>query len=161
MEGIPTPLEIIESKERLKELETSGDYLFHGSPHVVSRFEPRQAYTEVSGREVPDGEPAVFASSEIEIPIFRSIFHDANFADIEGSFRTGFSSEDSGVTIHANQAAMDLCKGKEGYVYVFKREGFSQRANTEWMSNSSVVPVAVFHSSFEDIGLPITIEEVQ
>ncbi|MFZ2522848.1 MAG: hypothetical protein WAW92_00510 [Minisyncoccia bacterium] len=158
MEGILNHIETIKTKEQLKELEATGDFLFHGSPHSVSEFEPRQAYTEVDGKDVPDGEPAVFASAEIEVPIFRSIFHESNLVSTPGNYRIGIFTEDSGINIHANQEAINVCQNRTGYVYVLKRSNFTLRENTEWISNSNVVPVAVFNSSFRDIGLPITVD---
>ena len=54
MEAIPQKLENIADKKRLKELEASGEYLFHGSPASVDTFEPRQAYTDINGEPTPD-----------------------------------------------------------------------------------------------------------
>jgi|AntRauTorcE11897_2_1112592.scaffolds.fasta_scaffold15151_2 hypothetical protein len=156
MEKIPNRIEQIHSKERLKELENSGEYLFHGSPFMVHAFEPRQAYTDVDGKPTPDGEPAVFASAEVETPIFRSIFHEHSFDGLEGSFEAGFSNSDDGSHyIHANKAAVQVCKENSGYVYVFKRDDFILRGNSEWVADKEVSPVAVFDSKFDDIGLPI------
>jgi hypothetical protein len=156
MESLPNQLEQINSKERLQELEATGDYLFHGSPFEVDTFEPRQAYTDIDGEPAPDGEPAVFASAEIETPIFRSIFHESSFENLEGSFEVGFSnSADGRHYIHANEAAVEVCRQNTGYVYVFKRDDFTLRGNSEWIAEKKVKPVAVFYSDFEDVGLTI------
>lgn len=156
METVPNKLEQLNSKERLQELEATGNYLFHGSPFTVDTFEPRQAYTDVGGEPAPDGEPAVFASAEIETPIFRSIFHESSFTGLEGSYEVGFSNSDDGSHyIHANDAAIEVCKQNTGYVYVFKRDDFVLRGNSEWVATKEVKPVAIFYSSFSDIGLPI------
>ncbi len=157
METIPNKLEQINSKARLQQLEATGNFLFHGSPFQVSVFEPRQAYTDDdNGQPTPDGEPAVFASAEIETPIFRSIFHESSFEGLEGSYEVGFSNgDDDNHYIHANQAAVEVCKENTGYVYVFKRDDFVLRGNSEWIATKEVKPVAVFYSSFDDIGLPI------
>lgn len=157
MEEIPNKLEQISSKERLQELEATGNFLFHGSPFQVATFEPRQAYTDDDdGQPTPDGEPAVFASAEIETPIYRSIFHESSFGGLEGSYEIGFSNSDDGSHyIHANEAAVEVCKENTGYVYVFKRDDFALRGNSEWVATKEVQPVAVFYSSFDDIGLPI------
>ena len=156
MENIEKGIEEIKSKDRLKELEDSGNYLFHGSPNQIETFEPRQAYTDVDAVSVPDGEPAVFASTEIETPIFRSIFHESRFASLQGSFELGFSNGEEGHTyIHANQAAIDACQDKAGYVYVFKRDDFSQRSGTEWVAYEKVKPIAFFRSGFKDISISI------
>ena len=158
MESIRSQLEQIASKERLREFEATGEYLFHGSPYRVETFEPRQAYSDVDGKSTPDGEPAVFASAEIETPIFRSIFHDNIFKDLEGSYEVGFSNgadDDGNHYIHANDAAVAVGKQNSGYVYVFRRGDFVLRGDSEWVSHKEVRPVAVFHSKFEDIGLQI------
>ena len=156
MEKIPNRIEQIHSKERLKELESSGEYLFHGSPFRIQTFEPRQAYTDIDGKPTPDGGPAVFASAEVETPIFRSIFHENSFDGLEGSFEAGFSNSDDGSHyIHANEAAVEVCKENSGYVYVFRRDDFILRGNSEWVANKEVKPTAVFGSTFDDIGLSI------
>ncbi len=156
MEGIPNQLELIRSKERLRELEATGEYVFHGSPYIVKTFEPRQAYTDIDGTPTPDGEPAVFASDEIETPIFRSIFHESSYEGLEGSYEVGFSnSADGNHYVHANEAAVEACKHNSGYVYVFKRDDFVLRGTSEWVANTAVKPIAVFNSHFEDIGLRI------
>ena len=157
MEGLPNQLEQIASKERLQQLEATGNYLFHGSPFKVDMFEPRQAYTDDDdGQPTPDGEPAVFASAEIETPIYRSIFHESSFEGLEGSYEVGFSNSDDGNHyIHANEAAVEVCKENTGYVYVLNRNDFELRGNSEWVANKNIKPVAVFHSNFGDVGLPI------
>jgi hypothetical protein len=156
MEAIPNQIEQVSSKERLLELESTGKYLFHGSPSKVETFEPRQAYTDINGKPTPDGEPSVFASEEIETPIFRSIFHEGSFEGLEGSYEVGFSNSDDGAHyIHANEAAVEVCKQNSGYVYVFKRNDFTLRGNSEWVAIKNVKPVAVFRSVFEDVGLPV------
>lgn len=156
METLPNKLEQISSKESLLALANSGEYLFHGSPSEVEVFEPRQAYTDIDGVRKADGEPAVFASTEIETPLFRSIFHESTFEGLEGDYELGFSNSDDGTQkIHANEAAIDVCKERRGYVYVFKKEDFRLLVNTEWVTETNVRPVAVFHSCFGDIGLPI------
>lgn len=156
MEDMHNPLEQIHSKERLKALEASGEYLFHGSPFAVDTFEPRQAYNDIDNERVTDGEPAVFASEEIETPIFRSIFHESRFDKLNGSFELGFTSSDEDHTIHANEAAINAVRDETGYVYIFKRSDFALRRNKEWISASEVKPVSVFHSTFDDIGIPIS-----
>ncbi len=156
MEAIPNQIEQINSKERLQQLEATGEYLFHGSPFKVKAFEPRQAYTDVDGKPTPDGEPAVFASDEIETPIFRSIFHESSFDNLEGSYEVGFSNSDDGRHyIHASEPAVEVCKQNSGYVYVFRRTDFELRGNSEWVSYKKVKSVAVFQSNFKDVGLPI------
>lgn len=156
MESLPNSLEQISSKERLQELESTGEYLFHGSPFKINTFEPRQAYTDVNGEPTPDGEPSIFASAEIETPIFRSIFHESSFDSLEGSYEAGFSNGDDGSHyIHASDSAVEVCKQNTGYVYVFKRSNFILRGNSEWVSGVEVKPVAVFRTNFNDIGLPI------
>ncbi len=155
MEYIHTPLEHIHSKERLQALEASGEYLFHGSPFSIDTFEPRQAYTDIDGVRTPDGELAVFASAEIETPIFRSIFHEAHFQNLRGDFKAGFTSSNEEQTIHANEAAVNVVKNETGFVYVFERNNFKLNMNSEWIATSEVKPVSVFYSTFDDIGIPI------
>ena len=159
-EDIKNPLEIIESKQRLKEMELSGQYVFHGSPHLISKFEPRQAYTALDGESFADEEPAIFASSEIELPIFRSIFHPSNYENVKGSFSTGMShGRDMEPFFQVSKDAMEASRGEKGYVYVFEKNDFELRDNIEWRSKKVIRPRAVFHSSFKDIGLPIRVDD--
>lgn len=156
MESTPNNFEHIKDKGRLKELESSGQYLFHGTPSVVDEFEPRQAYTDVDEKPVRDGEPAVFASSEIETPLFCSIVNKAHFEGAEGELEVGFSNhEDTSDYAHANQATLDACRDKTGVVHVFKKDGFVFRGNHEWTADKPVKPVAIFESTFDDIDMPI------
>jgi len=154
-------IEIIESKEKLKEMELSGHYLFHGSSDPINIFEPRQAQSALDGKSFDDGDPAVFASSEIEVPIFRSIFHPAHYESLEGNFNTEMShGENTGVSFKVSKNAMEASLDKTGYVYVFEKNDFELRNNIEWRSFKVIKPYAVFHASFEDIGLPIEVDNI-
>lgn len=156
MEQAPSTIETITSKERLKELEESGNYVFHGTTEETVSLEPRQAYTDIEGVPTPRGNPSVFASHEIEIPIFRSIFHESRYRALEGSYSVGFADhEDGHIDLYANEAVVDLCKDVHGFVYVFDRNQFNHREGVEWISEQEVRPVAVFKTTIADIGLPI------
>ena len=50
--------EIVTGKEKLAQLEKTGQYVFHGSPHMVEVFEPRQAmqFNRETKENIPDGE---------------------------------------------------------------------------------------------------------
>lgn len=157
MESGPKNIEVINTKEKLMELEASGEYLFHGSPNKIFSFEPHQAFTDQGGNRVPDGEPAIFTSSEIETPIFRSIFHESQFDGKGGTFSMGFTN---GVKplVNANEATIEVAKNNKGYVYVFYKKDFEPHRDTEWISKKNVTPYAVFYSSFKDIDLHIDIK---
>lgn len=63
--------------------------------------------------------------------------------------------DDASTWIHGNEAAIEVCEGITGYLYVFKRDDFVLRGNSKWFATKEVKPLAVFKSSFVDIGLPI------
>lgn len=95
-----------QQKEKLLELEKTGNYVFHGSGFKIEEeFEPRQAYNHKLKQDgtydtIPDGQPAVFASHIIDIAIFMAIFNSEN---LKKSCRSGFSFVDGTVLFRVNQ----------------------------------------------------------
>lgn len=141
-------------RERLKELAESGEFVFHGSADKVGEFEPRQAFTGFKEKRRPDGHPAVFASDEIEIPIFMAIFHKENMPQ---GFRSSFSMTKEGITLKATQKSLDQAKKGKGYVYVFKKSDFEKRNGNEWVSTKTVIPVETVMVSYEDMSKDIEV----
>ncbi len=152
-----------EAKEKLLQLEKEGKYLFHGSPAKdIKELEPRQAHTIPRGEKdmVKDGEPGVAATPYSEIAIFRAIVTKGR-----SSFSvSGFSLEDKVIEFKANKKALELAKGKFGYVYVLNRNSFTRKSGfnkhaMEWRSVKPIKPVRVFTVNYEDLPKNITIIE--
>ena len=155
---IKNTLEQINSRERLVELERSGKYLFHGTSEIVDVFEPRQAMNFDGEKMVEDDKPGVFASAEIEIPIFRSIFSSTNMREKEGSFKTGMADHNDHVVTSANRDAIEAVRGETGFVYVLNKKDFAHRKGNEYIAYKPVKPVAVCETSYKDITEVVEIE---
>ncbi len=150
------------SKEKLSQLEESGQYVFHGSPNgEIEVLEPRQG-THIPDLSKPtevilDGRPAVSATPYADLATFRAIINGANipidhtsgFGVTDGKKHFRVSSED--VLTHA--------KDKKGYVYVFDKDKFEpydrngepKLDNMEWRSYQSVKPKEVIEVTQEDL----------
>ena len=145
---------------RLRELESVGDFVFHGSGHKLQRLEPRQAYNySVISNEgkVLDDKPAVFASPRADIAIFRAIINKNN---IQRGLRSGFSfSGDGDLEFRATRATIDQTKNVKGYVYVFDKLKFIPRSSGELLSYEPVEPVEVVEVSEKDLPQNIEIKD--
>ncbi len=149
-------------KEILKELETEGKYLFHGSPNgEIKVFEPRQSLhvpdTSKVTETIPDGNPGVSASPYPELAIFRAIINGKN---VEIDHTNGFGS--TGPTLQYNVSSKEVlerAKGKNGYVYVFNRSDFTpysrlgeaNEQSMEWRSYKEVEPIQVVEVKYDDM----------
>lgn len=115
----------------LEELEKTDEYVFHGSNNLQKYLEPRQAHN--SGE--PDGKPAVFASQEIIVPTFMSVFKPQEDGD---SIRCGVS-DDFKISLFATQHTLDRVQEEDcGYVYIFDKSLFKHRDHHEWISYKKV-----------------------
>ena len=145
-------IESIVSLERLRDLSLTGNYLFHGTSEKIDSFEPRQAQNFNGQEMVNDDKPAVFASCEIHIPLFRSIFSPNNMdVDREANFTTRMEDYGDHVVTKANSEAIEQVRQKKGFVYVLPRDTFINRRGQEWISYDRVKPIAVYETSYADI----------
>lgn len=144
------------AKEKLLMLEATGKYVFHGSESSIEVFEPRQAYNYIDGKNYPDGEPAIFASTVAEYAIFMAIINELNCP------KGYHSSAGTSSGIMRYKATPDtlsqLDKTASGWVYVFDKNLFAQREKdgVEYISYSNVTPIEKIQVSQED--LPSSIE---
>lgn len=153
-------------KQRLIELEKTGEHVFHGtvSDEAVGRFEPRQAYNYIDGVQVPDGMPAVFASSIAEYAVFMAIVNSRNCPK---GCRSGVSVNSgpfrkTEIAFTATKETLSqLRDDAHGYVYVFKRADFKKREDggEEFVSHEHVAPVERVRVSRRD--LPEKIEFIE
>lgn len=136
---------------KLKEIENSGDYVFHGSPFEIEIFEPRQAYNTADEVEVPDGEPAVFASQKLDYAIFMAIINIKNCP-------RGYRSSSNGKIFKATKKTLEqITQDSDGFVYVFNKDDFLERSNgeEECVSYKPVKPLYKYPVSFSDITFEI------
>jgi hypothetical protein len=146
-------LATIESPERVKlrELEESGLYVFHGTNIDVEELEPRQAVDNNTG---PDDKPGIHASQMADYAIFMAV------AAPLGHTSAGATESDDSLTVH-----FDIDKNVEarlndqsmGWVYVFGKQDFVQRRPIEWISTKSAKPLFKIPVSRRDLPRNINI----
>ncbi|HVY35739.1 MAG TPA: hypothetical protein VG982_00465 [Candidatus Paceibacterota bacterium] len=134
--------------EAMDQLTEEGGYVFHGSGANIVEFEPRQAHTIIDGKKVPDGEPAVFASTYLDYAIFMALFNKENCPK---GYRSGVSYNGKSFTYTATQETLDqVTERTKGKIYVFKRSDFIRRNNTEWVSTKNIKPILTFEVTRSD-----------
>lgn len=142
--------ELSPEREKLTELEKTGQYFFHGTNVDVDLLHPRQAMDTVRGA---DGDPAVFVSPAADFAIFmavaRHLGHTSSGAtfDEHGTYALGFS---------ATQDVLDKLKnGASGWVYVFEKKGFMQHDDSpvEFKSHEPVTPIMKIRVTEHDLPL--------
>jgi hypothetical protein len=144
----------IESPEKLRllELEKEDRWVFHGSPTKLEKLTPRQAYTypdKSRETKIADGEPAVFASPIADIAIFMAVVNGKNAP--KGS-RSGFgaSGEDQ-FKYRATKETLDQLHNVKGYVFVFNKDKFTPRSQTESCAYSEVIPDEIIEVTENDL----------
>lgn len=140
-----------EAKQKLLELELTGKFVFHGSDADVSEFDPRQAHNNIEGRQIPDGDPAVFASSIVDYAIFMAIVNKTNCPD---GYRAQASTHAGSITFRAEEKALNQLKDtSSGFVYVFDKNNFKRRevGSFEYVSSSQVKPLERIRVTKDDL----------
>lgn len=141
---------ISSNRERLHELEQTGKFVFHGSPHVLEKLEPHQAKTmsKEKSEMVDDGKPAVITSPFADIAVFRSLFNKIN---IKNNYTSSFSYLNNNLFFSTNSKSLEQAKNCIGYVYIFNKKDFQQYSSMEYRSEKSVKPIEVLEVTFEDL----------
>jgi hypothetical protein len=149
-------------KQELSELEKTNLYVFHGSESEIEEFEPRQAFNYVNGENIPDGEPAIFASSVAEYAILMAIVNKTNCP--KGSYSSaGTSGDENGPYVMKYRASKgtlaQLKDDASGWVYVFYRNLFTKRekGGVEYMSTEKVIPTLKIKVGKQDLPQDIEI----
>lgn len=128
-------------KQKLSDLENEGKYVFHGSGFLIEEFEPRQTHNYVDDKHIPDGEPAIFASPFADYAIFVAIINEVNCPQ---GYRSGSRFHEGKLTFRATKETLgQLTVDAKGYVYVFNRNDFIKRNESEWVSHKKAKPVSV------------------
>ncbi len=149
----------------LEELMEEHAYVFHGSENPdLKLFEPQQAYNYRSGTPEPDGDPAVFASSDPAYAILMALVNKKNCPHGFYSSAGAARGVDGSVTLRLKmnkKAYSQLDEKSEGFVYVFDKHKFQQRSDggVEYRSFLPVVPLKIITVTKED--LPPTVEIIE
>lgn len=132
--------EAITPKEKLANLEKEGVYLFHGSPFIIEKLEPRQPskFNKETRRTESHGATSVVATPFSDIAIFRSLVNDNN---CQGSSSFGF--ENNNLEFATTSDNLSKIAGKIGHVYVLNKSDFIKFSDMEWRSDKEIVPVKV------------------
>ena len=152
-------------KQKLLELEKSGNYVFHGSPvGGIKILEPKQGKyvpnTKKREEKINDGKPAVSATPYLEIAIFRAIVNSENIK--QKSILTGFGySLKKGVNLRVSSEKIldEAYDNSMGYIYIFNkkdfepydRDGEAKPTSMEWRSYTAVKPIEVVKITGEDL----------
>lgn len=145
------------NREKLIELSKSAKYVFHGTNNGdIDIFEPRQAYNHnEDGQRYKDGNPAVFASDNIESSIFFAIMR--SFFMRGSSFSVKMISGE--LKLGATKNRIEYLKKNDvfGYVYVFDKKDFFKRKerSSENVCEKKVKPVYKIKVSNKDIAVKV------
>jgi hypothetical protein len=117
--GFPPP--IFEGWEVLRSLHDryGGAVVFHGSNSAIPELEPRQTFwTSSDGTPLPDGDPAVCADAEPDVPAYMALF--------KGKARIHYRTRLDGRIWYMVEASRDQVRDVVGYVHVLPREDFEE-----------------------------------
>jgi len=135
-------------KKRLEEIAKSKDFVYHGSPFSVEKLEPRQAKTrdKKTGEMVNDGRPAVVATTDLDLAIFRALT-----VKLRGrtAFHTSVDAKDPKKFKMSNEAKKRYPKSR-GYVYVLDKSEFIKHTSLEWRAYKKITPLHRFGVSPKD-----------
>lgn len=140
----------MKNRERLLALEKEGKYVFHGSPDIFEKLEPRQAYNynKKTDKMEKDGKPAVFASPYADIAIFRSLI---NAKDVSGDSTSSFGISKGKLHFSATKNLSDAAKNKIGRVYVLDKQKFRDFEGMQCRSLEVNHPIEVIEVSINDL----------
>ena len=144
-------------REILKNLESEGKYVFHGSEKPgLEYLEPRQAHDVVDGVEKSDDNPGVHASPFSDIAILMAM---VNMKNCPNGFDSGFGNPDNKLTLTVSRQGLDqLTDNSSGYVYVFSKNDFTKRGHLQSISYKKVLPIRIIEVKKSDLPNDIKIE---
>lgn len=154
----------LNGKELLEALSRTGEFVFHGSPQKLDKLEPRQQmhFNPKTGKSESDGSPAVCASPDYEIAIFRSLTssHIARQLGVK-NYYTEFGLRDGKPYFRGTAESIALARRPEavGYVHVFSKKGFQSHNDLENRAYHQVEPLYIVEVKSPD--LPENIEIIQ
>lgn len=144
-----------EAREKLLFLEKENRYVFHGSPSLLGKLEPRQPFTSVkeTGKEEKHGEPSIAATPFADIAIFRAIINPQNAPIKKYTSGFGYSGENLKYKLNfeTTPETVEEVRDKFGYIYVFDKDLFEKFSDMEWRANKEMVPLQTIRVSFKDL----------
>ena len=147
-----------EGRYALEILERTGQYVFHGSPAVIEVFEPRQAtqFDSKTGKNIPDGEPAVFAADQSLPAIFKGLINGVISPGL--NLLSGWRNEGGSLHFYSVKEGIEGARieGVKAYVYVFDKSDFEPYRGMEYRCLSVVTPKMTIEITGKD--LPYKIE---
>lgn len=151
------------ARNKLELLQSTGEYLFHGSPTAgIEEFEPRQARdgNPKTGEQWDDGPPGIAAADVIGPAIFKSIISKPNL-DEGISMWSSFGIKDKKVIYSASREGLEIIKSKKslGYVYIFRQSDFHQYKGFEYRCEEPIRPIDVVEVGVEDLSQNIDVIE--
>lgn len=145
-------MRIEKGRKTLMALEKKGLYVFHGSTELIEELEPRQAKILDKDKKemIEHGEPSVVATPFAEIAIFRAVISNKVKAN-DGKHYSAFGSDGEKLYFETTPSVFKNAKDAVGYVYVFKKDGFTKLSSMEWRSNKKIKPIRLFEVHFENL----------
>lgn len=145
------------ARKKLELLESTGEYLFHGSPAAgIEEFEPRQAMTGYRATKEMhnDGSPGIAATATVDTAVFRSIVHKANLPE-DSPFSSSFDDDGETRVYRVDKATIQSLKviRPTGHVYVFRKSDFHPYSGAEWRSEEPVTPIDTVDVNLGDLPL--------
>lgn len=147
--------------EHLRELESTGEYLFHGSGgKIESILEPRQAYTlNKENIRVRDGNPGVHATPILDIAIFMATVNRKNAPTPK--FHSKFDNDNGEINLALSKdTAEQITDESSGYVYVLNKKDFEKRSSIEYISYDAIKPNEIVEVKYSDISIPVRVFDV-
>lgn len=142
------------AKQKLIELEATGNFLFHGSGRELEVVEPKQDYISTNGIDEEDGDPAVFATPYIDYAIMLALVNEENCLD---GFRAKAETDklDNGSIVLKLQMSEETSAQLEpedfGFVYVLDKKQFNEKWPEEWTSCERCKPIDKILVTTEDL----------
>ncbi|MEI6490835.1 MAG: hypothetical protein WCO16_03675 [bacterium] len=134
-------------RELLQQLESGGQYVFHGSENPnLDSLEPRQGYNYRDGIQEPDGDPAVFASNKADYAILMALVNKHNCPKGYSSSAGTIDNEKGEIVLELKvrkDALEQLTDESSGYIYIFNKSDFLPRTDrrVEYVSKIPVTSV--------------------
>ena len=160
-EANPVEVETIHlmGREALFQYENGG-FVFHGSRDGnIAKLSPRQAMTLEQGAMIPDGAPAVAATPQVEVAIFRALTDKESMLDRSVVPRTQFGMENGELFLGADPDVVAVMKepSNMGYVYVFPESKFFafEGRGEEVRGYVDMKPIAVVKVSGPELSLSV------
>ena len=155
-------------RSAIQQLHAQNGYVYHGSDKRLELIEPRQAFSvdKVSGMRDKDGEPAVCASADFELAIFRAVINRYRDEENGRPHYSGWSGSTNDWVFYTLRSSLEAAKNPatKGYVHVLDKELFTAYRG-EMRAYTSVTPAHVVEVGYVDLPKNIqvfdSVQEIQ